>query len=58
MTIKTNKLPLASLQEQNYEDVLCDLKAVPRKSKSNSTNKIKNGKPPRKPKTPSKLCLR
>jgi hypothetical protein len=28
--------------EQNYEDVLCNLKVVPRKSNSSSENKIKN----------------
>jgi hypothetical protein len=41
--------------EQNYEDVLCDLKAVPRKSKSSSANKIKNGRPPKKQNIPSKI---
>jgi hypothetical protein len=44
--------------EQNYEDVLCNLKVVPRKSNSSFANKIKNGKPLKKPNTPSKICLR
>jgi hypothetical protein len=38
-------------QKQDYKDILCDLKDVPRKSKSSSANKIKNGRPPKKPNT-------
>jgi hypothetical protein len=45
-------------QEQNHEDILCDLKAVSRKSKSSSANKIKHGRPPKKPNTPSKIRIR
>jgi hypothetical protein len=45
-------------QEQNYKNIYCDIKIVPRKSKSSSANKIKNGKPPKKPSNLSKICLR
>jgi hypothetical protein len=45
-------------QEQHYENICCDLKAVPRKSKLSSANKIKNGRPPKKPNTPSKIRIR
>ena len=43
--------------EQNFDRVFSYLNHVPRKKKSNSVTKIKNGKPPKKPRTPSKLRL-
>jgi hypothetical protein len=45
-------------QEHSHDHDLCDLKVVPRKKKSGSANKIKNGRPPKKPNTPSKIRLR
>jgi hypothetical protein len=46
------------MHEQNYEDGLCGLKDVPRKSKLSSANKIKNDIPPKKPNSLSKIHLR
>ena len=43
--------------EQNFDHVFSDLNPVPRRKKSSSATKIKNGKPPKKPRTPSKLRL-
>jgi len=43
--------------EQNFDHVFSDLNPVPRKKKSNSATKIENSKPPKKPRTPSKLRL-
>jgi len=43
--------------EQEYDHVFSDLNPIPRKKKSTSATKIKNGKPPKNPRTPSKLCL-
>ena len=43
--------------EQNFDHIFSYLNPVPRKKKSNSVTKIKNGKPPKKPRTPSKLRL-
>ena len=43
--------------EQEYDHVFNDLNPIPRKKKSTSATKIKNGKPPKNPRTPSKLCL-
>jgi hypothetical protein len=45
-------------QEHNHDRDLCDLKAGPRKKKSGSANKIKNGRLPKKPNTASKIRLR
>jgi hypothetical protein len=45
-------------QEHSHDHDLCDLKVVPRKKKYGSANKIKNGRPPKKSNTPSKICLR
>jgi len=43
--------------EQEYDHVFSDLNPIPRKKKSTSATKIKNGKPPKNPRTPSKLRL-
>ena len=43
--------------EQEYDHIFSDLSPVPRKKKSNSATKIENSKPPKKPRTPSKLRL-
>ena len=43
--------------QQNFDHVFSDLNPVLRRKKSSSATKIKNGKPPKKPRTPSKLRL-
>ena len=43
--------------EQIFDHVFSDLNPVLRRKKSSSATKIKNGKPPKKPRTPSKLRL-
>ena len=41
--------------EQEFDHIFSDLSPVPRKKKSTYATKIKIGKPPKKPRTPSKL---
>ena len=45
------------LLEQEYDHIFSDLSPTPRKKKSTYATKIKIGKPPKKPRTPSKLCF-
>ena len=43
--------------EQEFDHIFSDLSPVPRKKKSTYATKIKIGKPPKKPRTPSKLSF-
>lgn len=43
--------------EEGLDHICCDLNVTPRKKKSKSSKKNKVARPPKKPNTPSKLCL-